>query len=230
MQVPPASTSLVIMARAPRAGHTKTRLMPALTADEAAGLYQAMLLDTIERLGFLSELELWLAFTPEDERGWFETNIDSEVQLMAQRGDDLGQRMHHIVEDRRSGGAEAVLIVGTDLPTLPEEYVLQAADLLGEDNGVVLGPTEDGGYYLIGLREPDIRLFERIDWSTASVFQQTLRQAEAAGKFVSRVPSCFDIDEPADLERLRSELQHSDEQSHPPHTANFLARLGSGVE
>ena len=106
----------------------------------------------------------------------------------------------------------------------------QAADLLDEDNRVVLGPTEDGGYYLIGLREPDSRLFERIGWSTASVFEQTLRQAEAAGKSVSRVPAWFDIDEPADLERLRSELEHSDEQSHPPHTADFLARLGSSVE
>ena len=230
MQVPPASTSLVIMARAPRAGHTKTRLMPALTADEAAGLYQAMLLDTIERLGFLPEFELWLAFTPEDERAWFETNINPGIPLMPQRGDDLGQRMHHIVEDRHSGGAEAVLIVGADLPTLPAEYVRQAADLLHEDNRVVLGPTEDGGYYLIGLREPDIRVFERIEWSTASVLQQTLRQAEAAGKSVSTVPSWFDIDEPADLERLRSELQYSDEQSQPSHTANFLARLGSGVE
>ena len=230
MQVPPASTSLVIMARAPRAGHTKTRLMPALTADEAAGLYQAMLLDTIERLRLLSEFELWLAFTPADERTWFETNIQPGIRLMPQRGDDLGQRMHHIVEDRRSGGAEAVLIVGTDLPTLPAEYVRRAADLLHEDNRVVLGPTEDGGYYLIGLREPDIRVFERIEWSTASVFQQTLRQAEAAGKSVSRVPSWFDIDEPADLERLRSELQHSDEQSQPSHTASFLARLGAGVE
>ncbi len=222
----PLATSLVIMAKAPRAGRTKTRLFPALTPDEAAGLYRSMLLDTIERLRSLSGFELWLAFTPEDERAWFETNIDPPIPLMPQRGDDLGQRMHHIVEDRCSDGAEAVLLVGTDLPTLPADYVRQAADLLHEDDRVVLGPTEDGGYYLIGLCEPDIRLFERIEWSTDSVFQQTVCQAEAAGKSVSTVPSWFDIDEPADLERLRSALEHSDEQTHPPHTANFLACLG----
>jgi len=214
--------SLVVMAKVPRSGYSKTRLSPLLKPKETEELCRAMLLDTVDRLRAIVDCELWLAFTPSHERHWFESNLDPEIKLMPQRGNDLGERMQHIVEERLFSGSSAVLIVGSDLPTLPVRYVCRAAELVKQDNIIVIGPAEDGGYYLIGMREPSPWIFDRINWGTNLVFQQTLMKAEALGKSIVTIPQWFDVDEPADLERLKSDLEDIDQLSRPKRTADFF--------
>lgn len=222
--------ALVLMARMPLPGKVKTRLMPLLTSDEVCELYRAMLLDTVEKCLVLEEFDLWVAFTPDNERGWFEKNIDSSIGLMAQRGEALGDRMHNIIEDRYVGGAEAVLVMGTDLPTLPMEHIRRAGHFLRNGTEVVLGPSEDGGYYLIGLCEPEPRLFEGIEWGSELVLEQTLYQLEAVGKLVGKIPSWFDVDEPQDVNRLRMDLTAGDLLSESPRTVDFFHRVGRRLD
>jgi hypothetical protein len=218
-----SSISIVVMAKAPEPGRTKTRLSPPLTPGEAAGLYSSMLLDTISRIGSLSAVDLWLAYTPDEEEAWFRQAIAPSFHLMAQRGDDLGQRMHRIIEERHAGGASGVVVVGTDLPTLPIEYVSEAIDRLQGGAEIILGPSEDGGYYLVGMREPDARLFEGISWSRKTVLRETVDKASELEKAVVTVPSWYDIDTPPDLDRLKRELENLPEDDHyPRHTADFL--------
>ena len=214
--------SLVVMAKAPRFGHSKTRLSQLLKPKETETLCRAMLLDTVDRLRGIRDCELCLAFTPIHERRWFERNINSGIELMHQRGNDLGERMQHIVKERLLAGSEAVLIVGSDLPTIPLSYVQRAVELLIQDNIIGIGPAEDGGYYLIGMKEPSPRVFDQINWGTGLVFQQTLSQAEASGIPVVTIPEWFDVDEPADLERLQRDLEKMDERSRPMRTAEFF--------
>ena len=217
------SISIVVMAKAPRPGRTKTRLSPPLTAEAAAGLYRSMLFDTISRIGSLSDIDAWLAFTPDEEEGWFNEVIKPPFQLMSQRGNDLGERMHQIIVERHAGGAPGVVVVGTDLPTLPIEHVQEAIDALQRGAEIVLGPSEDGGYYLVGMREPQAGLFEGIAWSRKTVFAETVDKAHELGKAVVTVPSWYDIDEPTDLERLGRELdQLPRDDRYPRHTARFL--------
>ena len=145
---------------------------------------------------------------------------------MPQRGDDLGKRMHRIIEERHAGGASGTIVVGTDLPTLPVEYVREAVDRLQRGAEIVLGPSEDGGYYLIGMREPDARLFEGIAWSRKTVFRETVDKAGELEKVVVTVPPWYDIDEPPDLERLKRELEDLPKDDHyPRRTANFLRMM-----
>ena len=219
--------ALVLMARMPLPGKVKTRLMPLLTSGEACELYRAMLLDTVEKCLVLEEFDLWVAFTPNNGRRWFEKNIDSSIGLMSQRGEALGDRMHNIIEDRYVGGAEAVLVMGTDLPTLPVEHVRRAGHLLRNGTEVVLGPSDDGGYYLIGLCEPDPSLFDGIEWGSELVLEQTLYQSKTVGKLVGKIPSWFDVDEPQDVNRLRIEITEGEFLSESPRTYDFIRRFGS---
>jgi len=211
------------MAKEPEAGRTKTRLSPPLTGEQAAGLYRSMLFDTISRIGSLPGVDHWLAFSPVEAEAWFSETVDPPFRLMAQHGADLGQRMHQIIFKRHADGAAGVIVVGTDLPTLPIEYVERAVGELQDGAEIVLGPSEDGGYYLIGMKEPEGRLFEGIAWSRNTVLAETVAKANESGKTVVTLPAWYDIDAPEDLERLERELgQLPRGGRYPRHTAEFL--------
>lgn len=218
-------TAVAIVAKAPRAGAVKTRICPPLAPAEAAALHRAFLLDTIESVRRLPRATLALAYAPPEERAFFEA-LGGDALLIPQIGPDLGARLARVFEVLLVAGFDAVLALGADSPTLPAPFLRRAMELLADPRvDVVLGPSEDGGYYLVGLRAPRPELFEAIPWSTAGTFSATLARARGAGMTVACLPTWYDIDTPEDLRRLRSAIANAGRRV-APHTRRFLAALG----
>lgn len=198
--------AVAIMAKSVRPGGVKTRLCPPLQAVEAAALYRCFLLDKIATVGALAHVCPVIAYTPEDARAEFE-GLAPGFALVAQQGPDLGARLYTTLSSLLTAGYHSAIAVDSDTPTLPAEFLQQAVDLLVHPRpDIVLGPTEDGGYYLIGVRAAHRELFERMPWSTAEVLDITLRRAANAGLETACLSSWFDVDTPEDLERLRASL------------------------
>ncbi|MGH7416228.1 MAG: TIGR04282 family arsenosugar biosynthesis glycosyltransferase [Candidatus Rokuibacteriota bacterium] len=217
------AVGLAIMAKAPRVGAVKTRVCPPLRAPEAAELARCFLLDAVERVRCVAGAQPIMAYAPVEAQAQFE-DVAPGFALVAQRGGDLGERQLHLIEDVLGRGFRAALVIGTDAPTLPREYVDEAVSLvMAPVVDVVLGPTQDGGYYLIGLRAPCPALFEGIPWSTSAVLTRMLERAQHLGLRVACLPTWFDVDTGADLERLRVELEAAP-GGWPRHTREFLAR------
>jgi rSAM/selenodomain-associated transferase 1 len=196
---------VVIMAKQPVAGRTKTRLCPPLSAKQAAGLYAAMLRDTIEWASSLADLALAVAITPPDAAQAWSERVAPDTLLLPVAGADIGECLNIALSELLSNGYTQALALNSDGPTLPPSYLSAAVARLDEVD-LVLGPSEDGGYYLIGLKAPVPALFEGITWSTAQVMAQTLSRAQQLGLTVSLLQPWYDIDSPADLDRLRAEL------------------------
>ena len=199
------------MAKAPLPGQVKTRLLGALTAEDAADLYAAFLSDTFALMEELADereaLRLVLCYTPEGEEEAFE-KVEREGSLMlVQRGAHLGERLQNCFADLFELGYSSVVILGGDSPTLPGEHVWAAFESLTADNQVVIGPAEDDGYYLIGLRQLHQTLFRDIPWSTPEVLSTTRARAQAAKLELIELPQWYDVDTPEELERLRRELK-----------------------
>jgi glycosyltransferase A (GT-A) superfamily protein (DUF2064 family) len=168
-------------------------------------------------------------FTPVGNEEMYHDIFPAEFHLLAQRGGDLSKRLVGATEDLVAGGFTSVCLINSDSPTAPTSVFAEAARLLsspGED--VVIGPSEDGGYYLIGMRKPQPRLFEAIDWSTDRVCAQTLARAAEIGLSVRLLPACYDVDDRRTLHRLCSELLGSDTSDTPeiaPATRQFLCDI-----
>ncbi len=219
---PPAPVAVAIMAKVPRPGEVKTRLCPPLTAEQAAELYRCFLADKITQVRTLRGARPVIAFSPDDARPTFQA-LAPGFELVPQRGPDLGSRLLNILQAFLGDETPAALAIDSDTPTLPTEFLQDGVDrLAGGDVDVVLGPTEDGGYYLIGVRRPHPELFHGIAWSTASVLHDTLVRAQAAGLATVCLTPWFDVDTPADLERLRTTLAGRS-SGVADHTARFLA-------
>ncbi|MBU1750589.1 MAG: TIGR04282 family arsenosugar biosynthesis glycosyltransferase [Chloroflexi bacterium] len=196
--------ALVIMAKQPAVGQTKTRLCPPLTPAQAAALYEALLRDTIELVAGLDGVRLAVAVTPPEATDYFR-RIAQGAHLLPVAGADIGDCLDQVLSELLATGHPRAIALNSDGPTLPVAYLRQAvASLNGAD--VVLGPSEDGGYYLIGLKQPQPGLFRDIAWSTELVMPQTLARAEALGLRVALLPPWYDVDTAADLDRLRAEL------------------------
>jgi rSAM/selenodomain-associated transferase 1 len=199
--------AVVVFAKAPRVGAVKTRLCPPLSPAQAARLYRCFLLDTLERVGAMGDVTPVVAYTPRRARAFFAAARPATL-LVPQGGGDLGARMAHVFERLFARGFAAVVIVGADSPTLPLRHLRAAVRLVGRATvDGVIGPSEDGGYYLIGLRAPCPALFARVSWSTGGVLAQTLAKAQRAGRRLRRLPSWYDVDTVADLRRLAAELR-----------------------
>lgn len=199
--------ALAIMARAPIPGQVKTRLQPHLTPQQSADLYSAFLQDTLDMAVSARACDVFLAFTPLDEEALFRGLAPASVGLFAQSEGDLGQRMCHIFQQLHEEGHSPVVIVGTDIPTLQPRHLTGALERL-RDNAVCLGPSRDGGYYLIGAHDAHPCLFQGVPWGTATVLQATLERAKAAGLLpVALLDACTDVDTVEDLRRLRQELE-----------------------
>lgn len=196
---------VVIMAKAPAVGKTKTRLCPPLTPTQAAALYEAMLRDTVELVSEVVGLGLAIAVTPPATIDQFHAIAPPRASLFPVSGTDIGECLNRTMNHYFSIGHPQVIALNSDGPTLPADYLREASTQLSRAD-VVLGPSEDGGYYLIGLKRPVPELFQDIDWSTDRVTTQTLKHIEALGLRVSLLPTWYDVDTPADMERLQSEL------------------------
>lgn len=233
---PRARAALVLFAKAPTPGQVKTRLCPPLTPDEASSLHGSFVLDSLERSktaihqGRLA-LDRFMACAPSSEHVFFKILGERHgVGLLDQIGDDLGARMQRASADLFARGFRQILILGTDLPTLPLSTYGTALSLL-DQHDVVLGPAEDGGYYAIGLTRPTPELFERIPWSTAEVLPETLKRAEGLGLRVAQLPRWRDLDTLDDLCALIAEADRDARRPKPqrvlsPRTAGALQLMG----
>jgi uncharacterized protein len=202
--MPTRANALAVMAKAPIPGTVKSRLVPPLTATQAAELSRALLLDLLDQLQELSGAERYLCFTPDPAGVLMRAMAGAKFHLIAQRGSDLGERMAAVFTDLRTRGHRSILLIGSDLPAFPLNYLAQAFEYLAAPTArAVLGPSEDGGYYLVGLNQPVPEIFRGMTWSHERVFTQTLARLEALGIPTRQLPRWFDIDTPADLERLR---------------------------
>src|SRR5437879_4025275 len=216
--------AVAIMAKAPRGGEVKTRLCPPLSLADAAELYRRFLLDRIEPVGARRTAGLAVAYTPTEARTFFE-EIAPGFVLVPQRGADLGDRLANTLGTLLERGHRGALAIDSDTPTLPLGFLQQALDLvMTPEIDVVLGPTEDGGYYLIGLRTVHRELFEAMAWSTREVLPETVRRAGAKGLRVACLPTWYDIDTPDDLARLRASLAAADGDATRHTRAFFLER------
>src|SRR5262249_18124090 len=183
--------------------------------------YRCFLLDKIEQVGSLRTACPAIAYTPPEHRAFFE-EAAPKFALVAQQGADLGERLANSLGELLDRGHRAALAIDSDAPTLPLGFLEQALDLVTTSSiDVVLGPTEDGGYYLIGLRTVYRDLFEDMVWSTSQVFSETIRRAHAKGLRVACLPAWYDVDTADDLARLRATLAAT-AGDIPRHTRGFL--------
>ncbi len=204
---PGSGEALIVFAKRPEAGAVKTRLTPLLTPGEAAELYEAFLRDSLDayaRLG--ADVRLYLTGAGTLPGAW----VPGTVSVHEQAGDGLGARMLRALVETFVAGYERALVIGTDHPTLPLAFVERGFEELRLPLSVVLGPSDDGGYYLIGMNEVYPALFDGMRYSHDGVFAQTLARAEATGAAVSVLPPWYDVDTPAALRRLASDVTASD--------------------
>lgn len=196
------SPCLVVAAKQPERGKVKTRIASVLGDARAAELYRCALLDTLCLALSISDVTHALSYTPptDDARRYFE-DIAPTFLLMPQSGATLGERLGDTLA-RLLSRFSPVVMIGSDGPDLPAAFLTRAFDLLRDRNDVVLGPANDGGYYLIGMRSMQPTLFERIDWSTDAVAQQTRERAGEAALNLVELPQWHDLDTVADLRAL----------------------------
>lgn len=222
----PRRVALAVMAKAPVAGQVKTRLCPPLDAAQAAALARCFLQDRIEQLAGVTGGDRMVAFAPPEREPEVRDLLPSDVRLVRQAGVDLGARLDRLLTELLAEGYAGAVAVDADSPTLPTAYLERAcAHLAAGTADIVLGPAEDGGYYLIGLRDPAPQLFRGVPWSTPAVLGVTLARARAAGRRVTLLPPWFDVDRGPDLRRLGRAAGAAGAAFRPPRTLALLAGL-----
>jgi rSAM/selenodomain-associated transferase 1 len=197
--MPKSGNALVVMAKAPVAGAVKTRLVPPLSSQEAVEFYRCLLLDLLESFASFEDADLFVAFTPADAASLFHELAPPGFLCFSQRGRDLGERMRSIFEDLFEKGYERVVVSGSDLPVFPSSFLSDAFRALAESFDVVLGPSRDGGYYLIGSTRLVPEIFTGIPWGTGQVIEATRRQLSRTGVEPFLLPVWFDVDTIDDL-------------------------------
>lgn len=198
--------AVIVMVKAPRAGFAKTRLVPALSETEAASLAACFAQDLVRGASRVAT-NLLIAYTPSDGREVLESILPDGLLWFEQQGEDLGARLESAATKAFDMDFAPLIFIGADSPTLPPAYITTAIECLtAEDADIALGPTEDGGYYLIGLRRRVRGLFQDIVWSTPQAYAQTAHNAAVLGLRLVRLPVWYDVDTPSDLLRLRAEL------------------------
>jgi len=243
--------ALAVMTKAPQAGRVKTRLVPPLTPEQAAELNKCFLRDTAAAISSCSRRHVGDAnkmpfehgrashseaatgvcgiavYTPVGAESAYNDILPNDFFLSPQRGDEFGERLYFAVEDLFKCGFESVCLIDSDSPTVPAENFVKAVELLSASGDrVVLGPSDDGGYYLIGLKKPHRQLFEQIDWSTERVLNQTIQRATEMQLEVKLLPAGYDVDDDASLRRLSNELLADTTSTDiAPYTRRFLASL-----
>lgn len=217
--------ALIVMAKRPKAGTTKTRLTPALSPEGAAQLYQAMLYDIVSNLSRRTDAEVLIASADAADVSWFEETFPG-VPVVVQVGATLGERLDHVLSTALEAGYEAAFAISSDSPDLPEGHLTDAFALL--DDGAVdalLGPTEDGGYWLIGWKQRWTPMVVDVKMSRSDVLENTLRIAAGLGANAVCAKEWYDVDHVEDVERLLSGL----DKVRLPKTAAALTTVGFRV-
>ena len=214
--------ALLLMAKRPFPGHTKTRLASFISAEDAASLYNCFLLDALDQTRLVPGITPFVAYSPpEEETKHYFSKLAPDFQLLAQKGDTLGERLDHVLTSCLNAGFDQVAAMNSDSPSLPLAFLSRAfAQMDDPAVDVVLGPCDDGGYYLIGCKRPCPRLLREVQMSTDHVLRDTLTIAAQEKLQVSLLPSWYDVDERADFYRLQADLLSQPEVAK--HTRRFL--------
>jgi hypothetical protein len=230
------------MAKAPRPGMVKTRLVPPLEASAAAALSASFLRDITENIALATRdavISGYVAFAPAGSEKLFDGMLADGTRFVLADGsevsapgvDGFGRALLHAAQALFARGHDAVCLLNSDSPTLPTRLLVQAASALAEPGDrVVLGPAEDGGYYVIGMKAPHTHLFQDIAWSTERVADETRHRARALGLPLVELDTWYDVDDAASLRRLCRDVSARENAgvSRPypaPATAACLTRL-----
>jgi rSAM/selenodomain-associated transferase 1 len=228
-----APCGIAVMAKASHPGRTKTRLVPPLTFEEAAAINTVFLKDAfanVAEAGRHASIRAFAAYGPIGEEAFFESLAVPFPSLIAAAFPNFGDCLFASIKAMFAAGCSSACVLNSDTPDLPTEYLVRIArDLTGELNRVVIGPADDGGYYILGVSRPHRRLFEEVDWSTERVFDQSLERAAELGLEVVTLPVWSDIDEAASLRRFAIGLDevNASRDGRPfaaPHTTAYLRR------
>lgn len=216
------NASLIIVAKKPQPGSTKTRLCPPFTPEGAAEFYGCLMRDTLALAMKLKGVDLTLAFTPSSAMDYFQSLVPDGFCLIPQKGNGLGERLYNALAHELDQGYRKAVIMNSDGPTLPLGHLVEA--FAGLDYAdVTLGMGHDGGYYLIGLKHLYPELFQNIAWSTERVIPQTLEVCQRLKLKVHPLPMWYDVDVEADLKRLRRDLAKN--PASAPRTHAFLNKF-----
>jgi glycosyltransferase A (GT-A) superfamily protein (DUF2064 family) len=232
------SCGIAFMAKESTPGRAKTRLVPPLHLDEAADLNTAFLKDVADNVLFAARnssagagIVGYAAFGPPGSEDFFERTLPGSFGLIGAWLPNFGDCLLHTVNEIFARGHNSAVVLNSDSPTLPTTFLIQTAELLARPGDrAVLGPSTDGGYYLLGLKTAHRRMFEDIDWSTERVADQTRQRAREIGLELYELPSWYDVDDVSSLRRLYAELCGEDDRSrktsaHSPHYAAQTAKL-----
>jgi uncharacterized protein len=214
---------LGIFAKHPEIGRVKTRLARETSAEWATAVAHALLLDTIDRLRQVPAQRV-LVCSPPSARDAFATLAGQDYRIEAQAEGDLGQRLKHFFAAQQASGGKRIVVVGTDSPTLPVEWVIRAFDML-RDADVVLGPATDGGYYLLGCAERLPPILDGITWSGPTVLHQTIKRLEDTSCRMALLPPWYDVDTLADWHVLVGHIKamrRSGQEPRAPHTERLM--------
>jgi rSAM/selenodomain-associated transferase 1 len=205
-----AKCALTVMAKAPRPGAVKTRLSPPLTLMQSAALNICFLRDTAQNIADVAtsgRAAGVISYTPAGDEALFDGLLPDGFVLLPQRGEGFGARLLASAEDVLACGFSAVCLIDSDSPTLPAEVLREAVEALGRPGDrVVLGGSNDGGYYLIGLKAAHPEPFANIAWSTANAYKDTVAAIGKANLELVELPLWYDVDDAETLGILRQEL------------------------
>jgi len=224
--MPIPANALAIMAKAPLPGTVKTRLVPPLTAEQAAELYRALLRDQFAHLRQPSGALRYVFYTPANAEMILRDLGGADYAYQAQSDGDLGARMQQVFADLRRIGHRNIVLIGSDLPALPLAILDNAFVLLARaERRVVLGPSRDGGYYLVGMNQPTPEIFDNMLWSHDRVLADTMARLDGLGVAHCMLPTWFDLDTAEDFQRLRT-LQESESCTALNRTLACLGKMG----
>jgi rSAM/selenodomain-associated transferase 1 len=214
--------ALIVVAKQPAPGKTKTRLSPPLSPKQASQLYECFLNDTLDLIRRVDQVQPVIAFLPTGAEAYFQ-QLAPDFELIQQNGPDLGVRLDNAISACLYQGYQHVVIMNSDGPTLPLNYLTRAFAALEDGNDVVLGPCDDGGYYLIGTKQPIPRLLRGVQMSTPTVAADTIALAVEANLRLHLLPIWYDVDDAASLTRLAKEVENVDRRV-AANTRRFLAQ------
>jgi len=202
----PERNALVLFAKDPVLGKVKTRLEPFLDQAVILELYRAFLADSLEKICSVAGVDRFVEVSPDARSGYFARwQADPRIsQIRPQTGRDLGDKMKNAFRACFQAGYERVAIIGSDSPSLPRSYIEQAFNM---KEGLTLGPSTDGGYYLIAMAGEAVEVFEGVPWGGGRVLAETLVRARACGAVLSLLPAWYDVDWPEELRFLATHLQ-----------------------
>jgi rSAM/selenodomain-associated transferase 1 len=214
--------ALAVMLKAPIPGKVKTRLVPLLSKYEAAELYCAFLIDIFNRLLLIKDVDIHAFYAPPGKEDKIIDIVPEGVPISPQKGSNLGERIYNVFELLfEKYGYRRVAVIGSDSPDLPIDYIQQAySELETLKGGLVLGPTTDGGYYLIAMDRLSKIPFEGIPWSTEKVLEETAKKARENALPVRLLEPWYDVDTIDDLSLLNDKCE-------APETCRYIKKIGS---